>query len=90
MERLGAGVAEPLEWPPPARLADRGKTFVQQPNGLVEKGGRPEPGAVVVVPDKPAGERGFDFLQLMGALGPLISAATTIIVVLATTGGSGG
>jgi len=30
--------------------ADRGKTFVQQPNGILETGKNPEPGAVVVVP----------------------------------------
>jgi hypothetical protein len=35
-----------------AHQADKGKTFVQQPNGLIQRGERPEPGAVVIVPEK--------------------------------------
>jgi len=66
-----------------AQLAERGRTFVQQPNGLIEKG-NPEPGAVVVVPQKQPGEKGVDFLQVITSLGPLFSAITTIAVVLAT------
>lgn len=66
------------------RLADKRATFVMQPNGHVQKGGDPEPGAVVIVPAMERREPGTTFLQIMGALAPLISAATTIIVVLAS------
>ncbi len=67
-----------------AQLADRGKTFVQQPNGIIQKGGTPEPGALVVVPQKQPGAGGFSLTQLIAAFGPLFSALTTIAVVLAT------
>jgi hypothetical protein len=66
-----------------ADLADKGKTFVQQPNGIINRG-NPGPGAVVVVPQKRPGTGGFSFVQLMSALGPLLSAATTIAVVIIT------
>lgn len=64
--------------------ADKGGIYVQQPNGLIERRARPDAGAVVVVPQKMGGQRGASFLEIMGALSPLISAATTIVVVLAT------
>ena len=59
-----------------AHRADPGKAFVQQPNGLVGVGNRPEPGAVIIVPQKDPDDRGF--LQLL----PLF---TMIIQVFATT-----
>jgi len=66
-----------------AQLADKGKAFVQQPNGLIEKGD-PEPGAVVVVPLRQTAPGGPTFFQVFTAvLAPLISAATTIAVVIA-------
>lgn len=67
-----------------AQLADKGKTFVQQPNGIIQKGGAPEPGAVVVVPEKVPGQAGTSLAQLIAAFGPLFSALTTIAVVIAT------
>ena len=59
-----------------AHRADKGKAFVQQPNGLVGVGNRPEPGAVIIVPQKDPNDRGF--LQLL----PLF---TMIVQVFATT-----
>jgi protein involved in polysaccharide export with SLBB domain len=68
-----------------SRQADRGGTFVQQPNGLIQKGRRPEPGAVVVVPGKDPNERGVDFVALFSSLAQIVAATATIIVVLIRT-----
>jgi len=68
-----------------ARLADKRGTFVQQPNGLIQKGKRPEPGAVVVVPRKDPQERGVDFVALFSAIAQIVAATTTIIVVILRT-----
>lgn len=65
------------------RDADRGRTFVQQPNGLIEKAGRPEPGAAIVVPQRTGGREGPGLLAILGALAPVLSAATAIVAVLA-------
>ncbi len=65
-----------------SRRADKGGKFVQQPNGLIEKGGRPEPGAVVVVPAKDPADR-VDMVALISSItGILASVATVIIVAL--------
>jgi hypothetical protein len=83
--RRGAGVGHYVDGAGGAtRDADKGRTYVQQPNGLIQKGGDPQPGAVVVVPEQVRAEPGTSFVQIMGALAPLISAATTIVVILAT------
>lgn len=65
-----------------SRRADKRGTFVQQPNGLVQKWKDPEPGAVVVVPQKDPSERGVDFVALFGAVAQILAATTTVIVVL--------
>ena len=62
--------------------ADKKRTYVLQPSGLIEKRGQPEPGAVVQVPQKDASERGNTLLLVLGALAPIVSAATTILVAL--------
>ncbi len=65
------------------RTADKGRTFVQQPNGLMEKKGtHPEPGAVVVVPVKEPSERRIDLAVLFGGIGQILSAVTPITLVL--------
>ncbi|GIW50698.1 MAG: capsule polysaccharide transporter [Gemmatimonadales bacterium] len=64
-----------------ARNADKGKTFVRQPNGSVEVKGRPQPGAVVVVPTRDVADRGY-FVTLFSSLAQVIAATATIIVVL--------
>ncbi len=62
--------------------ADKGNTFIQQPNGLIQdRGVRPEPGAVIIVPSKEPGE-GLDFAVLFGGIAQVLSAVTTIILVL--------
>ena len=67
----------------PTQSADNGRTYVQQPNGAVERGGTPEPGATVVVPAKNPGiPGGPSFLQVIAGLTQIIAAATTIVVVL--------
>jgi len=65
-----------------AQMANKGGTFVQQPNGLIQKGGRPQAGAVVVVPERLPGQRTTDLVQLLAALSPLISGLTTVAVLL--------
>ncbi len=62
--------------------ANKDGTFLQQPNGLIQKRKRPEPGAVIFVPTKDPARRGTTALDILTALAPLLSAATTIIVVL--------
>lgn len=64
-----------------ARNADRGRTYVQQPNGFIQKGGRPEPGAVIVVPTREVTDRGY-LISLFSGLAQVIAATATIIVVL--------
>ncbi len=63
------------------RNADKRGTFVQQPNGLIEKRGRPEPGAVVVVPHRDPADR-TDVVALFTSLAQVVAGLTTIIVVL--------
>jgi hypothetical protein len=65
-----------------ARTADKGRTFVQQPDGSVQKDKKPEPGAVVVVPLKDPNDKGTDFLAIFGSVAQILGAAATIIVVL--------
>lgn len=66
-----------------AQFADEDNTFVQQANGHVRKGGRPEAGSVVVVPQlDPELERPSTLPQILGLVGQLLAAATTIIIVL--------
>jgi protein involved in polysaccharide export with SLBB domain len=65
--------------------ADKKRTYVLQPNGLIERRGQPQPGALVQVPEKDAGERSNTFLLILGALAPIVSAATTILVALIAT-----
>ncbi len=72
-----------------ARLADKKGTFVQQPNGIIQKKGDPGPGAVVTVPvrDAPAPSQLLLVLpSILGLVGALATAATTVIVVALTRG----
>jgi protein involved in polysaccharide export with SLBB domain len=65
-----------------ARLADKSRTFVQQPDGSVQKDKKPEPGAVVVVPLKDPNDKGVDLVALFGSLAQILGATVTIVVVL--------
>jgi protein involved in polysaccharide export with SLBB domain len=65
------------------RNADKGKTFVQQPNGLIQpKDNRPEAGAVVVVPAKDPSERGISIPLLLSGIAQALTALTTVIILL--------
>lgn len=66
-----------------ARLADKGKTFIQQPNGLIQpRGNRPNPGAVVVVPEKDPNETGVNVPLLLSGIAQALTALTTVIILL--------
>jgi protein involved in polysaccharide export with SLBB domain len=65
-----------------SRQADKGGKFVQQPNGLIEKGGRPEPGAVVVVPRKDPSDR-IDWVSIISGITGVLASITTVIIVAA-------
>ena len=66
-----------------SRQADKGGTYVQQPNGLIQKGKRPEPGALVFVPAKDPRDRGIDFISLVPGITGILASLTTVILVLA-------
>jgi protein involved in polysaccharide export with SLBB domain len=57
-------------------------TFVLQPTGKVVKGGHPEPGAVVVVPDRDPRIRRTDLWQVFAAIAPAVASLATVIIVL--------
>ena len=57
---------------------DKGKAFVQQPNGLTRRGGRPLAGAVIMVPEKDPNDRGLQ------ALLPFFTAFVSVIATTAT------
>ncbi len=62
--------------------ADRKRTFVRQPNGLISKGGRPEPGATVTVPKRDVSERRWliEMIPFFTALVQIVTAAATLII----------
>jgi protein involved in polysaccharide export with SLBB domain len=66
------------------RLADKGGRFVQQPNGLVEKRGRPEPGAAVFVPARDPTDRGFNYIAFLSALTSVLGTISTVLIVALT------
>ncbi len=66
-----------------ARRADRGRTYVVQPNGAVNtRSTRPEPGARVVVPEIPATEEKSNWPQVLTSIMTSLSAALTAIIVV--------
>jgi protein involved in polysaccharide export with SLBB domain len=65
-----------------AAQADEGRTFVQQPNGMIGRGGTPLPGSVVIVPQEDPREGGVPLLAILAASAPLVASLATIIVVL--------
>ena len=66
-----------------SQLADKGRTFVQQPNGLVEKRNtRPEPGAVIVVPESQVSQGGgITALQLIGSITTFLTASLALVAI---------
>jgi protein involved in polysaccharide export with SLBB domain len=67
-----------------AARADKGRTFVLQPNGLIERRGRPEPGAVVTVPEKDPSQRSWliELAPFLTGLVSLMTAAATLIIAI--------
>ena len=64
-----------------ARHADRGRTYVVQPNGSVyTRGAKPEPGARVVVPQAPPGE-GTDWGRILGSVSQILVSAVTLALL---------
>ncbi len=62
--------------------AEKGDTYVIQPNGIVsDKNSRPLPGSIVVVPTKPDRD-GLDLGILISGIAQVLSAVTTIILVV--------
>src|SRR5262249_51494525 len=65
--------------------ADKKRAYVEQPNGHVERTGKPAPGAVVVVPVKESSlPNPVNIVTVLGVVAQLLSAATAIVVVLAS------
>ena len=66
-----------------AHAADKDKTFVQQPNGLIRVGGKPEPGSVVVVPQKDPSRRGLiQLLPLFSTMVQVFATTATVLIAL--------
>jgi protein involved in polysaccharide export with SLBB domain len=63
------------------RQADKDGKFIQQPNGSIEKGSRPEPGAVVVVPEKDPDDVGVDWVALVSGITGILASVATVIIV---------
>ncbi len=65
------------------RRADRGRTYVVEPNGAIYTHHvTVEPGARVIVPERPAGETGPSWIQVSSAIAAVLSSALTIILVI--------
>jgi len=65
-----------------ARRADKGRTYVVQPNGAVERAGaRVQPGARVVVPEVPADEQRTNWAQVFAIASSLVTSLLSIIVI---------
>ena len=69
------------------RDADKGRTYVVQPNGSVERrSATPQPGARIVVPVIPAGEARQSWTQLVGTVAGLLAGlASALTAVLVAT-----
>jgi protein involved in polysaccharide export with SLBB domain len=66
-----------------ARRADRGRTYVVQPNGGVDRASaHPEPGARVVVPEVPADEQKTNWAGILSAVATILTSALTVILVV--------
>jgi protein involved in polysaccharide export with SLBB domain len=66
-----------------ARNADKGRTYVVQPNGaVVRRGDTVEPGARVVVPAIPPGEEKTNWVAILSAVTTVLTSAVTLIVLI--------
>jgi protein involved in polysaccharide export with SLBB domain len=68
--------------------ADKKRAFVRQPNGLIERGGRPEPGANVSVPRRDPNERRtlIELVPFFTAAVQVVTAGATLIIALGSRG----
>ena len=81
--RPGAGVGHYVEAAGGyTRAADKSRVYVEQPSGIIQNGERPEPGAVIVVPQKPAGVGGIPFATLLPSLVQILAATATLVIAL--------
>jgi protein involved in polysaccharide export with SLBB domain len=66
-----------------ARRADKGRTYVVQPNGGVERASaRVQPGARVVVPEVPADEVKTNWAAILSGVATILTSALTIVLVV--------
>lgn len=66
-----------------ARQADKGKTYVQQPNGFVqEKNARPQPGAMIFVPARDPLEPRFNLTVLLGSVTGFLTSILALAAIL--------
>jgi protein involved in polysaccharide export with SLBB domain len=66
-----------------SRRADKGRTYVAQPNGSVEpRSATPQPGARVVVPEVPPGEEKTNWAGILSAVATILTSALTIVLVV--------
>ena len=66
-----------------ARRADKGRTYVVQPNGAVERASaRVQPGARVVVPEVPADEAKTNWAGILSGVAQILTSALTIVLVV--------
>jgi len=66
-----------------SRNADKGRTYVVQPNGSVgTRSARPEPGARIVVPVVPPGEEKTNWAQILTTIASVLTTTLTAIVVI--------
>jgi protein involved in polysaccharide export with SLBB domain len=66
-----------------ARLADKGRSYVQQPSGKIEsgRGRRPLPGSRVYVPFRDPNETRTPTLQILSSLAGVLASLATIVIV---------
>jgi protein involved in polysaccharide export with SLBB domain len=65
------------------RDADKKRTYVQQPNGLIRnRGNDPEPGATVVVPVRERGN-GATWIPLLATLASILASTASVVIAVA-------
>ncbi|MSR05536.1 MAG: hypothetical protein EXR93_00480 [Gemmatimonadetes bacterium] len=67
-----------------APQADKKRLFVRQPNGLVSRADRPEPGATVTIPKRDPNERRalIELMPLFAAAVQVLASTATLIIAL--------
>lgn len=66
-----------------ARWADKGRTYVVQPNGGDQRvSARPEPGACVVVPARSCRRAEDELAGILGSVATILTSALTIVLVV--------